>query len=239
MNYTKYLIQRPTYNGYEIESINLPNVVFLTGGKDDIGSGLVDGYLHYFAIVKDDFNVLYDMCSDFIVEVIHFNDEYSMLTIHNIKFIGDHPEIINPDETEDYESKLIEWNNQNDLSEYYIACYDNNRLSQMCQIDFIKSEFQIQAITVYRDITIKKSSQFSIDDIMDYNMLCVVVSGLIADTYWEYMCNSIFKYNKHKYSITINDFDEYYHTYLKLQDDTQSDHSILTDILYMNTCNIY
>ena len=175
MNYTKYLIQRPTYNGYEVDTINLPNLVFLTGGNNDISNGLAEGYLHYFAIVKEDFNLLYDKCSDFIVNVIHFNDEYSFISLHNVKFIVSHPEIINPDETEDYELKLIEWNKSNDLSEYYIACYDNNRLSQMSRIDFIISEFQIQAITVYRDVTIKKSSQFSIDDIMNYNMLCVVV----------------------------------------------------------------
>ena len=69
--------------------------------------------------------------------------------------------------------------------------------------------------------------------------MCSSFFGLIPDTYWEYMCNSVFKSNKYKYSITIDDFDEYYHTYLKLQDDNSNDSKVLVDLLYMNICNVY
>lgn len=158
METKEYKIERGIYGGKTEEcAIRLPlGITLVTGGKNDTECGLMDGHLNYIGIVKGDFGEIEEPLSDFPVILTKLCKDLSFLTIHDIKFIGESPIIINPDEMDEktYNSELTKWNNANFLGYYgiesYIAYYDEEfRLIKMTQIRKIISEFNIKVNTVY------------------------------------------------------------------------------------------
>lgn len=160
METKEYKIERGVYGGKTEEcTIRLPlNITLVTGGKNDTECGLVDGHLNYIGIVKESYDEIEEPLSDFPVILTKLCKDLSFITIHDIKFIGESPNIINPDEMDEktYESELTKWNNENFLGDYgvesYIAYYDDEfRLTKMSQIRKIISEFNIRVNIVYNN----------------------------------------------------------------------------------------
>lgn len=158
MKTKEYKIERGVYEGKTEEcTIRLPlDITLITGGKNDMGNGLMDGHFHYIGIVREDYEKIEEQLSDFPVILTKLCKDLSFLTIHDIKFIGESPNIINPDIMDErtYEYELAKWNNANFLGDYgaesYIAYYDEEfRLIKMSQIRKIISEFNIRISSVH------------------------------------------------------------------------------------------
>ncbi len=207
MKTKEYKIERGVYGGKtEEHTIRLPlNITLVTGGKNDIGGGLLNDHLNYIGIVKESYDEIEEPLSDFPVILTKLCKDLSFITIHNIKFIGEFPNIINPDEMDEktYEFELTKWNNENFLGDYgvmnYIAYYDNKfRLIKMSQIRKIISEFEIRINTVYNCGYYGKNNYRAIEwedtdleglrifdsGMYEKNLAGQFVSGKAACAYW-------------------------------------------------------
>lgn len=207
METKEYKIERGVYGGKTEEcTIRLPlGITLVTGGKNDTDCGLMDGHLNYIGIVKEDFDEIEEPLSDFPVILTKLCKDLSFITIHDIKFIGESPNIINPEEMDEptYKHELTKWNNENFLGDYgvenYIAYYDDEfRLIKMSQIRKIISEFNIRVSTVYnlsddgqheyraieQDYTSLRGLILDGFGIYEKQLAGQFVSGNVARSYW-------------------------------------------------------
>lgn len=267
MKLKTYEVYKGTYNGVVSDTITIPSdIVYLTGGKHDIGSGLHTKHdcLHYIGIVKgEDYYELSESINGTMVDVIKFNDDYCFITLNNLAFKFDAPKIINPDilSEEDYKDKLYKWNLQIDFPRYFVALYSKEMcLVKMVKIQQIRSEFDIQVNVVYSrnsfDIEQEcKSIEQEIYRLDNFcfpgsfnNLMGVVVEGEVAQLYWDKLIWEVLKpFNFYHLNYKeLNDIDsklsdtnEVYKIVNDfLHNNKMFDGQDLEDLLYMRKCNL-
>lgn len=266
MKLKTYEVYKGTYNGVVSDTVTIPSdIVYLTGGKHDIGSGLHKKHncLHYIGIVKgEDYDKLAKSVDGPMVDVVKFNDEYCFITLNDLAFKFEAPEIINPDEMseKEYEDKLYKWNLQIDFPRYFVAFYSKDmRLLMMVKIKQIRSEFDIQVNVVHSrcgiDLTENKSIEQDIFELDDFclpgsfrNYIGRVVEGEVANLYWNKLIWEVLKpFNFYhldfkelnKIDENLKDIDEAY----KMVDEfihknKPLDGKTLEDLMYMRKCNL-
>lgn len=265
MKLKTYEVYRGTYNGIIDDTIRIPSdIVYLTGGKNDIGHGLHKDCLHYIGIVKSkDYDKLSESVNGCMVDVIKFNNDYCFITLNNLAFKSDAPEIINPDvlSEEDYKDKLCKWNMQINFPMYFVVFYSKEmRLVKMVKIKQIRSEFDIQTSVVYsrsdfdsdREHKAIEQDIYNLDDFCfsgySRNLIGKVVEGEIAQLYWNKLIWNVLKpFNFYHLDFKVlNDIDEKLkdidEAYKMVDDFIYRNKPIngqsLEDLLYMRKCNL-
>lgn len=209
ITYKKYKIKKGFYNIVKDSVITIPsNITYLTGGSHDVASGLHTGCLHYIGIVKEDYDTLYDKVEGPEVSVTKFNDEYCFITLDDMYFSDEAPEVINPDTIpeDEYLEKLAEWNKQIDFSKYYIAFYSKEfSLIKMANILQINSASDIETCIVYNvndirdDMPVRMLEQciMKLDSFYlhgyNHSIIGKVVEGEIASRYWNKLIYNVIK----------------------------------------------
>lgn len=209
INFKQYKVKKGVYRGVVTETITIPSdIVYLTGGEYDIGQFLSDGHCHYIGIVRGDYNDIGDQIKGLAVSVHKFNSEYCFVTLTDVQFISEAPEIINPDilPESQYVEKLAKWNSQIDFNKYYVAFYSKEfKLLKMAKIQQIKSENKINTCTVYAfndcfpDIEYKSIDWSNMElcsfklDGLSKNIISRVIEGEIADKCWNTLIYNVLK----------------------------------------------
>ncbi len=209
INFKQYKVKRGVYNGTITETVTIPSdIVYLTGGSHDIGHSLSHGHCHYIGIVKGDYNDISKQVKGLAVSIHNFNKEYCFVTLFDVQFVSEAPDIINPDilSENEYSKKLAEWNSQIDFNKYYIAFYSKElKLVKMAKIHQIKSENKIEVylVHIYNEFNtdIKSESieltnmnlgSFMLDG-YSTNNIGKVVEGELANKYWNTLIYNVLK----------------------------------------------
>lgn len=209
INFKQYKVKRGIYGGIELTTVTIPSdIVYVTGGKHDVGHSLSNGHLHYIGIVKGNYDDVSKHIKGLATSVHKFNGEYCFVTLSDVQFISQAPEIINPDilSESQYIEKLNEWNSQIDFNKYYIAFYTKEmKLAKMAKIQQIKSEYEIDTCLVHTSNEFNTSLKFESIELsnMDLRSFCLdgysiniigkVVEGEIADKYWNTLIYNVLK----------------------------------------------
>lgn len=197
MNFKTYKVKQGQYLGIVDSTITIPDgLKLITGGPQDIGSGLHNGLYHYLGILKCSIDDLYPELNGLHIDASEFG-EYVIITIHDISFYDEYPYLTTPDEL----------NSEFDFSEYFIitwSCY--LKLMNMKKIVRINSEFDIDILEVTnmdyagRNTMIKLNptnqeldailnDHFSFSD--NAPLKYKVVKGEVAKDYWNTLVHNV------------------------------------------------
>ncbi len=181
MEYKTYEVKQGQYDGIIDSAITLPDGLKLLTEEGQWGEGIHEGHKHYFGIIKGNLDQIGDNLKGLHVYPEQFG-EYVLISILNIKFIEPYPYLISEEE----------FNEEFDLSSYYITRYNNKfNIINMKKIVKIHSQFNIEVLSVdncgmniYRNVPL--------DDVLldnPFNKRIRVVNGKIAEDYWRTMIN--------------------------------------------------
>jgi hypothetical protein len=198
MNYKTYKVRQGSWNGIYTNTVTLPSdIKLITGGDTDAGSmGLHKGLNHYIGVYKGKETTFRKKCDGLQLRVIPF-DIYCFITIHDIDFIDDKPDIVTAEE----------FNKQVDWSTYLIANYSEDyRLVDMVRITAINSEFNVEYQFINNTahyinekiirLGVERTDLTSIMPSYNNNGYSKLVSGCIAEKYWDTLLhNTLLPFN--------------------------------------------
>ena len=173
MEYKTYKVKQGQYHEIIDSTITIPDGLKLITEEDQLGGWLHEGHKHYFGAIKGDLTQIEDNLKGLHVYPEQFG-EYVLISILNIKFIEPYPYLVSEEE----------FNNEFDLSSYYITRYDDE--FRIIDIDVLYNYRINQSSQTYHNNVSKKFSQFeefawNMNDLLsdvDFSEREVVVSAI-------------------------------------------------------------
>lgn len=191
MEYKTYKVKQGQYGGIIDSTITIPDGLKLITENDQHGNWIHEGHKHYFGAIKGDFDQIVDNIEGLHVYPEKFG-EYVLISILDIEFIEPYPYMISEEE----------FNEEFDLSSYYIIQYDHElNIIDMMKIVKIHSQFNIEILSVDK-VGMNTYMNARLDDILSDNRFELqrpkVVSGKVAEDYWRTMINeTLIRFNLH------------------------------------------
>lgn len=182
MEYKTYKVKQGQYGGIIDSTITIPDGLKLITEENQLGRFLHTGNKHYLGAIKGNLDKIGDNLKGLHVYPEQFG-EYVLISILDIEFVEPYPYIISEDE----------FNEEFDLSSYYITQYDNEfRIDNMTKIVKVHSQFNLEMLIVNNSGMHTYMYEY-LDGILPspYDKRAKIVSSKIADDYWRTMINKV------------------------------------------------
>lgn len=191
MEYKTYKVKQGQYGGIIDSTITIPDGLKIITQDDQPGKWIHEGHKHYLGAIKGSFDQIADNLKGLHVYPVKF-DEYVLISILDIEFVEPYPYLVSEEE----------FNNEFDLSSYYITRYDDDlRIINMKKIVRIRSQFDVQVLVVDRfgiESHIEDIDTIITDGYLLERLQPKVVSGKVAKDYWRTMINkTLVRFNLH------------------------------------------
>lgn len=187
----EYKVKAGYYSGIIESIIKLPvGLKLITGGQKDIYKFKYDGLLHYIGCIKNDNTFDVESLNQDKVTPYKFG-EYIIITVQNVLFIDEEPDIISQDEFNELfdlsKYRILDWSKDLNLKNIITIKRINSISNIECSQITLKSTFDnIEALSISKQT-------YDIEDTLCPNFydFIAISDSEIAQDYWNTALNIV------------------------------------------------